>query len=170
MLQNNLEKAYIIEPNEKIAQTIFLPLVKITQLVLVENRKELEITARKIQKFGSTNRIDVPVNMAEKKIVDKEEIISIHQLISILSYDQYMYTIDKKVKDQAQIFEAKLIICKSEKIELINLYIPAKNHNYIKIPIYNNTRNIVEIPEGTIIKYLSTEVEDQPPNSIPDFP
>ncbi|KAG9294488.1 hypothetical protein G9A89_009335 [Geosiphon pyriformis] len=29
MLQNNLEKAYIIDPNEKIAQAIFLPLVKI---------------------------------------------------------------------------------------------------------------------------------------------
>ncbi|KAG9303871.1 hypothetical protein G9A89_005781 [Geosiphon pyriformis] len=29
MLQNNLEKAYIIEPNEKIAQAIFLSLVRI---------------------------------------------------------------------------------------------------------------------------------------------
>ncbi|KAG9297002.1 hypothetical protein G9A89_008588 [Geosiphon pyriformis] len=29
MLQNNSEKAYIIKPNKKIAQTIFLPLVKI---------------------------------------------------------------------------------------------------------------------------------------------
>ncbi|KAG9289294.1 hypothetical protein G9A89_007855 [Geosiphon pyriformis] len=29
MLQNNLEKTYIIEPNEKIAQAIFLPLVKV---------------------------------------------------------------------------------------------------------------------------------------------
>ncbi|KAG9297677.1 hypothetical protein G9A89_011192 [Geosiphon pyriformis] len=29
MLQNNSEKTYIIEPNEKIAQAIFLPLVKI---------------------------------------------------------------------------------------------------------------------------------------------
>ncbi|KAG9290272.1 hypothetical protein G9A89_022248 [Geosiphon pyriformis] len=29
MLQNNSEKTYIIEPNKKIAQTIFLPLVKI---------------------------------------------------------------------------------------------------------------------------------------------
>ncbi|KAG9307084.1 hypothetical protein G9A89_016912 [Geosiphon pyriformis] len=29
MLQNNSEKAYIIEPNKKIVQAIFLPLVKI---------------------------------------------------------------------------------------------------------------------------------------------
>ncbi|KAG9287799.1 hypothetical protein G9A89_017394 [Geosiphon pyriformis] len=48
MLQNNSEKTYVIEPNEKIAQTIFLPLVKIVQLVLVGNKKELEITARGI--------------------------------------------------------------------------------------------------------------------------
>ncbi|KAG9304413.1 hypothetical protein G9A89_019975 [Geosiphon pyriformis] len=48
MLQNDSEKAYIIEPNEKIAQAIFLPLVKIAQLVSVENREELGITARKI--------------------------------------------------------------------------------------------------------------------------
>ncbi|KAG9300179.1 hypothetical protein G9A89_000598, partial [Geosiphon pyriformis] len=44
MLQNNSEKTYIIEPNKKIAQTIFLSLVKIAQLVSVRNRKELEIT------------------------------------------------------------------------------------------------------------------------------
>ncbi|KAG9290077.1 hypothetical protein G9A89_010383 [Geosiphon pyriformis] len=69
MLQYDLKKAYIIEPNEKIAQTIFLPLVKVAQLVLVRNRKELEITAREIQRFGSTSRIDVPVNMAEEKIM-----------------------------------------------------------------------------------------------------
>ncbi|KAG9300329.1 hypothetical protein G9A89_011402 [Geosiphon pyriformis] len=37
MLQNNLKKAYIIEPNKKIAQTIFLPLVKIIQLVSIKN-------------------------------------------------------------------------------------------------------------------------------------
>ncbi|KAG9291689.1 hypothetical protein G9A89_022108 [Geosiphon pyriformis] len=48
MLQNDSEKAYIIEPNEKIAQTIFLPLVKIAQLVSVGNRKKLRITAKGI--------------------------------------------------------------------------------------------------------------------------
>ncbi|KAG9295851.1 hypothetical protein G9A89_006590 [Geosiphon pyriformis] len=49
MLKNDSEKAYIIEPNEKIAQTIFLPLVKIAQLVSVGNREELGITAKGIQ-------------------------------------------------------------------------------------------------------------------------
>ncbi|KAG9292874.1 hypothetical protein G9A89_016236 [Geosiphon pyriformis] len=101
MLQNNSEKAYIIDPNEKITQTIFLPLVKIAQLVLVENREELGITARGIQKFRSISRIDIPVNMTEEEIVDKEEIISTHQAISILSYNQYILAIKRKVKDQA---------------------------------------------------------------------
>ncbi|KAG9289211.1 hypothetical protein G9A89_022521 [Geosiphon pyriformis] len=54
MLQNNSEKAYIIDPNEKIAQAIFLSLVKVAQLISVGNRKELEITAREIQEFRST--------------------------------------------------------------------------------------------------------------------
>ncbi|KAG9287592.1 hypothetical protein G9A89_019653 [Geosiphon pyriformis] len=76
MLQNNSEKAYIIEPNKKIAQAIFLPLVKVAQLVLVGNREELGITARGIQGFGSTGRIDVLVNMVEKKIIGQGEIIS----------------------------------------------------------------------------------------------
>ncbi|KAG9290144.1 hypothetical protein G9A89_010450 [Geosiphon pyriformis] len=48
MLQNDSKKVYIIEPNEKIAQTIFLPLVKIAQLILVKNREKLGITVRGI--------------------------------------------------------------------------------------------------------------------------
>ncbi|KAG9298857.1 hypothetical protein G9A89_015878 [Geosiphon pyriformis] len=77
MLQNDSEKAYIIEPNKKIAQAIFLPLVKIAQLVSIGNREKLGITVREIQDFGSTGRIDIPINMAEEEIVDKREIISI---------------------------------------------------------------------------------------------
>ncbi|KAG9298073.1 hypothetical protein G9A89_018156 [Geosiphon pyriformis] len=87
ILQNDSEKAYIIYPNEKIAQAIFLSLVKIAQLVLVESRKELEITAKEIQEFESTDRIDISVNMAKEEVIDKEEIISTHQSISIPPYD-----------------------------------------------------------------------------------
>ncbi|KAG9287785.1 hypothetical protein G9A89_017380 [Geosiphon pyriformis] len=101
ILQNNSEKAYTIEPNKKIAQAIFLPLIKIAQLVSVGNRKELRITARRIQGFRLTGRIDIPVNIAEEEIIDKREIISICQAISILLYDQYMLAIKKEVKDQA---------------------------------------------------------------------
>ncbi|KAG9299979.1 hypothetical protein G9A89_009707 [Geosiphon pyriformis] len=78
ILQNNSEKAYIIEPNEKITQAIFLPLVKVVQLVLVRNKKELGITVREIQSFKSTSRINIPVNMAEEEIADKKKIIFTH--------------------------------------------------------------------------------------------
>ncbi|KAG9298355.1 hypothetical protein G9A89_003172 [Geosiphon pyriformis] len=160
MLQNDSEKAYIIEPNEKIAQKIFLPLVKIAQLISVRNREELGITARGIQRFRSTDRIDVPVNMAEEKIVDQREIISMGQAISILLYGQYIIRIKWKVKKQNQIFEAEPTLCESEEIRLINLYIPAKDYSHIKIPIYNNTGNVIVIPAGITIGYLSTEIED----------
>ncbi|KAG9296975.1 hypothetical protein G9A89_001766 [Geosiphon pyriformis] len=169
ILQNNSEKTYIIDSNKKIAQAIFLSLVKIAQLVSVKNREELGITARKIQEFGFIGRIDVPVNMAEKEIVDKREIIFIHQPISILSYNQYMVTIRRKVKNQVQIFEVEATFCESRKIGLVNLHIPAKNHNHIKILIYNNMGDIIKIPEGIIIGYLTTEIEEQLPNTIPDF-
>ncbi|KAG9284342.1 hypothetical protein G9A89_023599 [Geosiphon pyriformis] len=170
MLQNDSEKAYIIEPNEKIAQAIFLPLVRVAQLVSVGNKKKLGITARGIQGFGLTGRIDVPVNMAEKKIVGQGEIISTGQVIFIPPYSQYMLAIEQKEKEQEQIFEAEANLCESGKIGLINLHIPAKNYSSIKIPIYNNTDNVINIPERTTTEYLTTEIEDQPPNPIPDFP
>ncbi|KAG9291663.1 hypothetical protein G9A89_022082 [Geosiphon pyriformis] len=113
MLQNNSEKAYIIEPNEKIAQAIFLPLVRVAY--------------------------------------------------------QYMLAIERKEKEQEQIFEAEANLCESGEIGLSNLHIPAKSYNHIKIPIYNNTGNVINIPEGTTIGYLTTEIENQPPNPIPDF-
>ncbi|KAG9298291.1 hypothetical protein G9A89_002779 [Geosiphon pyriformis] len=169
MLQNDSEKTYIIEPNEKIAQAIFLPLMKIAQLVSVEKREELDITAKRIQKFELTDRIDILVNIAEKKIVDKEEIISTHQTISILPYGQYMLVIKKEVRDQAQLFKTEATICESGEIGLTNLYISAKSPKNIKIPIHNTTEKVIKIPKETIIGYLTTEVEDQPPNHIPDF-
>ncbi|KAG9290375.1 hypothetical protein G9A89_007106 [Geosiphon pyriformis] len=99
MLQNDSEKAYTIEPNKKITQAIFLPLINIAQLILVRNKEKLEITVREIQGFGSTSRIDVLVNMTEEEVIDKEEIISTHQPIFILPYDQYMVVIERKVKN-----------------------------------------------------------------------
>ncbi|KAG9305989.1 hypothetical protein G9A89_009313 [Geosiphon pyriformis] len=153
-----------------IAQTIFLPLVKIAQLVSVEIREELGITAKRIQRFGLMSRINIPVNIAEEEVIDKKEIILTHQSIFIPPYDQYMLVIKREVKDQTQLFEAEATICKSGEIELTNLYISAKSPKNIKISIYNTMKNVIEIPKGTIIGYLTTEVEDQPPDHIPDFP
>ncbi|KAG9289703.1 hypothetical protein G9A89_014438 [Geosiphon pyriformis] len=170
MLQNNSEKAYIIEPNEKIAQAILLPLVKIAQLVSVGNREELGITAREIQGFRSTGRIEVPVNMPEAEIVGQRKIILTGQVISIPPYSQYMLAIGRKEKKQEQIFEAEANLCESGEIGLIILHILAKSYSSIKIPIYNNTGNVINIPEGTTIGYLTIEIKDQPPNAIPNFP
>ncbi|KAG9294407.1 hypothetical protein G9A89_001912 [Geosiphon pyriformis] len=170
ILQNNLKKTYIIEPNKKIAQAIFLPLIRVAQLVSVGKKKELGITARGIQGFGPTDRTDIPVNMAEEEIIGQEEIISTGQVISIPPYDQYMVVIERKVKDKDQIFETETSLCESREIGLINLHIPAKSHNHIKIFIYNTTEDTITIPEGTIIRYMSTELENQPPSIISDFP
>ncbi|KAG9303836.1 hypothetical protein G9A89_018733 [Geosiphon pyriformis] len=169
MLQNDSKKAYIIKPNKKIAQMIFLSLVKIAQLKSMRNKEELEITVKRIEDFRSMGRIDVPINMAKKKIIDKGEIIFICQSISIPPYNQYIVVIERKVKNQVQIFEAETTLCELGKIGLVNLYIPAKNHKHIKISIYNNMGNIIEILERTTIKYLTTEIEDQLLNTIPDF-
>ncbi|KAG9285492.1 hypothetical protein G9A89_021823 [Geosiphon pyriformis] len=87
MLQNDSEKTYIIEPNKKIAQAIFLPLVKVAQLVPMRNKEELGITAKGIQGFGFTGRIDVPVNMVEEEIIGQGKIISTSQTISIPPYN-----------------------------------------------------------------------------------
>ncbi|KAG9288462.1 hypothetical protein G9A89_015668 [Geosiphon pyriformis] len=141
MLQNDSEKTYIIESNEKIAQAIFLLLVKIAQLVSVEKKEELRITTRKISEFGSMSRINIP----------------------------YMLAIEKRVKNQVQIFEAETTMCESGKIGFNNLYIPAKSPKHIKISIYNTTGDVFKIPKETTIRYLSTEVEEQLPNLISDF-
>ncbi|KAG9284363.1 hypothetical protein G9A89_023620 [Geosiphon pyriformis] len=170
MLQNDSEKTYIIKPNKKIAQAIFLLLIRVAQLVSVEKREELGITARKIQGFGSTDRIKVPVNMAEEEIGGQGEIISTGQAISIPPYSQYMLAIEKKKKEQKQIFEAEATLCELGEIGLINFHIPAKSYSSIKIPIYNNTGNVINISKRTTIGYLTTEIENQPPNPIPDFP
>ncbi|KAG9284809.1 hypothetical protein G9A89_003732 [Geosiphon pyriformis] len=155
---------------EILATTMVQLAFRIAQLVLVENREELEITAREIQGFRSMGRIDVLVNMAKEEIINKKEIISTCQSIFILPYDQYMLTIERKVKGQAQMFEAETTICETREIGFTNLYISAKSLKHIKISIYNTTGDVIEIPKGTIIEYLSTEVEDQPPSTILNFP
>ncbi|KAG9300765.1 hypothetical protein G9A89_023563 [Geosiphon pyriformis] len=159
ILQNDSKKVYIIEPNKKITQAIFLLLIKVAQLVLIEKREELRMTVKRIQEFGSTSRINVSVNMIEEKVINKREIISNYQSISISSYNQYILAIEREVKNQAQIFEAEITMCKSEKIGLTNLYILAKNPKHIKILIYNTTEDVFEIPKRTTIGYLSTETK-----------
>ncbi|KAG9295056.1 hypothetical protein G9A89_017850 [Geosiphon pyriformis] len=64
LLQNNSEKPYTIESKEKIAQAIFLSLVKIGKFVSVENREKLSQTTRGTFGFGSTGK-GIEANFAE---------------------------------------------------------------------------------------------------------
>ncbi|KAG9290660.1 hypothetical protein G9A89_011623 [Geosiphon pyriformis] len=68
--------------------------------------------------------------MAEEKIVDKGEIISTCQSIFIPLYDQYMVVIEKKVKDQVQIFEAEATLYKLGEIGLTGDAMPIKQRAY----------------------------------------
>ncbi|KAG9306856.1 hypothetical protein G9A89_005757 [Geosiphon pyriformis] len=157
ILQNDSEKAYIIEPNKKITQAIFLPLIKIAQLMSVRNREELGITAKEIQRFGLMSRIDISVNMVEEEVIDKGEIISTCQSIFIPPYDQL------------SCLKQKPPFANQERLDSLIFTYQPKAPKTSKFHIYNTTGNIIEIPKGTIIGYLITEVEDQPPNHISDF-
>ncbi|KAG9287873.1 hypothetical protein G9A89_017468 [Geosiphon pyriformis] len=108
--------------------------------------------------------------MAKEKFIGKRKTIFTHQPIFILPYDQYMVVIERKVKNQVQIFETEATLCELGETGLVNLYISAKNHSYIKISIYNNTEDIIEILAGTTIRYLTTEIKNQLLDTIPDFP
>ncbi|KAG9303261.1 hypothetical protein G9A89_013587 [Geosiphon pyriformis] len=157
MLQNNSDRPYKIESQEKIAQAIFLPLVKIPQLTL------LGLTARGINGFGSSGKGNVPVNFMEENS-DQIEFIHTNTVISILPYRQYIL----KIQDQALLFEASPEICSLANVA--NLYLPAKAHKHFKIPIHNPTEDVIEISKGTLISSISADSQNsKKPQSIPDF-
>ncbi|KAG9303941.1 hypothetical protein G9A89_005851 [Geosiphon pyriformis] len=142
MLQNNSNRPYKIESQEKIAQAIFLPLVKILQLTPVTTREELGLTVQGINEFGSNGRGNVPVNFTEE---DSDQI-----------------------QDQALLFEASPEICSLA--DVANLYLPAKAHKHFKILIHNPTKDVIKIPEGTLVGSISADSQNpEKPQSIPDF-
>ncbi|KAG9294254.1 hypothetical protein G9A89_021613 [Geosiphon pyriformis] len=85
MLQNNSDRLYKIESQKKIAQAIFLSLVKIPQLTPVTTQEELGLTAQRINGFGSSGRGNVPVNFTEEDS-DQVEFIHTDTVISIPPY------------------------------------------------------------------------------------
>ncbi|KAG9293593.1 hypothetical protein G9A89_005596 [Geosiphon pyriformis] len=119
MLQNNSDKSYKIKSYKKIAQVIFLSLIKISQLAPVTTQEELGFTAQGIKGFGS---------------------------------------IDQKIQNQALVFEANPEICSLTNIA--NLYVPAKAYKHFKIPIHNLTKDIIKIPEGTLIGSISSDIQN----------
>ncbi|KAG9289634.1 hypothetical protein G9A89_014369 [Geosiphon pyriformis] len=100
ILQNNSDRFYKIELQEKIAQAIFLPLVKISQLILVTTQEELGLTVQEINRFGSSGRENIPVNFTEEDS-DQVEFIYTDTIISIPPYQQYIF---KSIPDFTQLF------------------------------------------------------------------
>ncbi|KAG9291599.1 hypothetical protein G9A89_022018 [Geosiphon pyriformis] len=146
MLQNNSNRPYKIESQEKIAQAIFLSLVKIPQLTPVTTQEELGLTAQKINRFGSSGRRNIPVNFMEE---DSDQV-------------------NQKIQDQALLFEASSEICSLANVA--NLYLPAKAHKHFKIFIHNLTEDVIEIPKGTLVGSISADNQNsEKPQSIPNF-
>ncbi|KAG9288378.1 hypothetical protein G9A89_021409 [Geosiphon pyriformis] len=142
MLQNNSDRLYKIESQEKIAQAIFLSLVKIPQLTPVTTQEELGLTVQRINGFRSSGRENVPINFTEE---DSDQI-----------------------QDQALLFKASLEICSLANVA--NLYLPAKAHKHFKISIHNSTEDVIEIPEGTLIGSIFADIQNpEKPQFIPDF-
>ncbi|KAG9299700.1 hypothetical protein G9A89_013060 [Geosiphon pyriformis] len=169
LLQNNSEKPYTIESKKKIAQAIFLPLVKIGKLVLVENCEELLQTTKKTFGFRSTGK-RIETNFA-KTIEEKGKVIKTEQSIMLLPYEKSEIRIKKTIKKKDLIFEPYPKICQQFFIELTNLFIPADKTQWIKIPIANTTEESIYILEDTIIGYLGTELENVSiPQEILNFP
>ncbi|KAG9299687.1 hypothetical protein G9A89_006403 [Geosiphon pyriformis] len=167
MLQNNSDRPYKIESQEKIAQAIFLPLVKIPQLTPVTTQEELGLTARGMNRFGSSGRGNVLVNFMEEDS-DQVEFIHTNTVISISSYQQYIFKMNQKIQDQALLFKASPKICSLANVA--NLYLPAKAHKHFKILIHNLTEDVIKISEGTLISSISTNSQNSEKlQSIPDF-
>ncbi|KAG9294810.1 hypothetical protein G9A89_008502 [Geosiphon pyriformis] len=124
ILQNNSDKLYKIKSHEKIAQAIFLSLVKILQLAP-----------------------NIAVNFMEEDS-DQIELIYIDTIIFIPFYQQYILKVNRKIQNQALVFEANFEICLLANIA--NLYLPAKAHKHFKISIHNLTKNIIKTLEGTL--------------------
>ncbi|KAG9292610.1 hypothetical protein G9A89_006982 [Geosiphon pyriformis] len=107
---------------------------------------KLSLTAQRINGFGSSGRGNIPVNFMKE------------------NSDQ----VNRKIQDQALLFKASSKICSLA--DIANLYLPAKAHKHFKIPIYNPTENVIEIPEGILIGSISVDIQNlEKLQSIPDF-
>ncbi|KAG9284475.1 hypothetical protein G9A89_014079 [Geosiphon pyriformis] len=66
-------------------------------------------------------------------------------------------TVNRKIQDQALLFKANPEICSLANV--VNLYLLAKAHKHFKIPIYNLTEDVIEIPKGTLISSISLNIQ-----------
>ncbi|KAG9301697.1 hypothetical protein G9A89_016768 [Geosiphon pyriformis] len=122
-IMNNSEKPYTIESKEKIAQAIFLLLVKIGKFVPMENYKELSQTMRGTFGFGLTEK-GIEANIT-KTIEEKGKVIKTEQSIMLLPYGKSEIRIKKTIKEKDLIFKPYSETCQQFLIGLTNLFILA---------------------------------------------
>ncbi|KAG9291143.1 hypothetical protein G9A89_013015 [Geosiphon pyriformis] len=133
-------KIWTTKTTRQIAQAIFLSLVQIPQLAPVTTQEELGLTAQRINEFGSSRKENIIVNFMEE---DSDQ-------------------------NQALVFEANLKICLLA--DITNLYLPAKAYKHFRILIYNPTKDIIEILKGTLIGFISPDIQNlEKPQLISDF-
>ncbi|KAG9302397.1 hypothetical protein G9A89_011447 [Geosiphon pyriformis] len=168
-IANNSEKSYMIESKEKIAQAIFLLLVKIGKFVPVENCEELIQTIRGTFGFKLTRK-GIEANFIEMP-KEKNELIRNKWSIMLMPYRKSEIKIKRTIKDINLIFEPHSETCQQFSIRLTNFFIPADKTQWIKIPITNTIEELIYIPENTIMGYLGTELENVSiPQKILNFP
>ncbi|KAG9303215.1 hypothetical protein G9A89_004045 [Geosiphon pyriformis] len=137
MLQNETDKPFKIEHAEKIAQAIYLPLINISGLQSVNNRKQLGKSEKRTQDFGSTERFTVPVNIVLNTQNESYQIFQLPQPITISPFGEHheIYTCSKPTTTQ-QIFESNEQICLKHEILIPNVYIP-KGMKKFRVTFYN---------------------------------
>ncbi|KAG9297778.1 hypothetical protein G9A89_011293 [Geosiphon pyriformis] len=170
MLQNETDKPFKIEHAEKIAQAIYLPLINISGLQLVNQRKQLGKSNRGTQNFGSTKRFTVPVNIALNTQNESHQILRLPQLITISPFGEHpeIYTCPKPTTTQ-QIFESNEQVCLEHNISIPNIYIP-EGTKKVRVTFYNPNNYFIILLNNLEIGVIHSNIFQQElPQTVPDF-
>ncbi|KAG9306205.1 hypothetical protein G9A89_016109 [Geosiphon pyriformis] len=114
-----------------------------------------EIQEIKDNSWILSGRENVMVNFTEENS-NQIELIYTDTIISIPLYWQYILKVDRKIQNQALVFEADPKICLLANVA--NLYLPAKAYKHFKISIHNPTEDIIKIPKRTFIGSISSDI------------
>ena len=108
LLTNNSNTPYIVQPNEKIAQAIFIPLVKISNLKLVSSCDELGQTERNQQGFGSSDKTkEEEHKLEEDEFEYEEETLEDQPLLKIFEKQDEKVVLDFEIKENHIQFKDK---------------------------------------------------------------
>ncbi|KAG9299701.1 hypothetical protein G9A89_013061 [Geosiphon pyriformis] len=152
ILQNNSDKSYKIESHNKIAQAIFLPLVKIPQLALITTHKKLGLTAQRINEFGLSGKGNVPVNFTEENT--DHEICSLTDIanlyLSAKAHKHFKISIHNLTKDVIKIPEGILVSSISANIQ--NLEKPQSIPDFAQLFLFCDiTSQVKNLPKESYL-------------------